>query len=53
MTNTNCLAGVCCPKCGQKDGFFIHASITAEVTDEGAEGRHGIATYGEWHRMGP
>lgn len=37
MTNTNCLENVCCPKCGQKDRFFIHASITAEVTDDGAE----------------
>jgi hypothetical protein len=37
MTNTNCLEGIRCPKCGQKDRFFIHASITAEVTDDGAE----------------
>jgi hypothetical protein len=37
MINTNCLEDVCCPKCGQNDRLFIHASITAEVTDDGAE----------------
>lgn len=37
MTNTNCLEGICCPKCGQEDRFMIAANIIAEVTDDGAD----------------
>jgi len=37
MTNTNCLEGVCCPKCGQEDCFKITAIITCVVTDDGSE----------------
>lgn len=37
MNNTNCLEGIRCPKCGQEERFFIHSSITAAVTDNGAE----------------
>jgi hypothetical protein len=37
MTNTNCLAGVCCPKCGQQDRFRIAAVISCVVTDDGSE----------------
>lgn len=37
MTNTNCLAGVCCPKCGQEDRFRIAAVISCVVTDDGSE----------------
>jgi hypothetical protein len=37
MTNTNCLEGIRCPKCGQEDRFMIAANIIAEVTDDGAD----------------
>jgi ribosomal protein S27E len=49
MTNTNCLKDIRCPHCGYEDRFFIHAEITADVTDGGAD----IATGGwgsiEWN----
>lgn len=37
MTNTNCLEGIRCPKCGQEERFLIVATVTAEVTDDGAD----------------
>jgi hypothetical protein len=37
MTNKLCLAGIKCPKCGNSDRFQITASITADVTDAGAD----------------
>jgi DNA-directed RNA polymerase subunit RPC12/RpoP len=37
MTNTNCLEGVRCPKCGQEDRFKIVALTTCLVTDDGSE----------------
>ena len=37
MTNTNCLQDIQCPKCGYRDRFFISATITADVTDDGSE----------------
>lgn len=37
MTNTNCLDGLRCPKCGQEDQLKIVALITCVVTDEGSE----------------
>ena len=37
MTNENCLEGIRCPKCGNESRFFIAATITAEVTDDGAD----------------
>ena len=37
MTNTNCLEGIRCPKCGQEERLKITASITCVVTDEGSE----------------
>jgi hypothetical protein len=37
MTNTNCLADVCCPKCGQEDEFSIAAVISCLVTDDGSD----------------
>jgi predicted RNA-binding Zn-ribbon protein involved in translation (DUF1610 family) len=36
MTNDNCLAGIKCPQCGNEDRFLIAATITADVTDDGA-----------------
>jgi hypothetical protein len=37
MTNTNCLEGIQCPRCGQEDRFHITAVITCDVTDEGSD----------------
>ena len=37
MTNTNCLEGIRCPKCGQEDRFLIVARMTVDVTDDGAD----------------
>jgi Zn ribbon nucleic-acid-binding protein len=37
MTNTNCLAGIKCPHCGNDDAFYISGSVLAYVTDDGAE----------------
>ena len=43
MTNTNCLEGIRCPKCGQEDRFLISGFAQFEVTDDGSEsvGDHG------------
>lgn len=35
MANTNCLAGLKCPKCGQEDMLKITGVTTFEVTDDG------------------
>jgi ribosomal protein S27AE len=37
MTNTNCLQGIECPKCGNDSKFIIAVGTLAEVTDDGAE----------------
>lgn len=37
MTNTNCLEGIRCPKCGNEDCIKIVALIPCFVTDEGSE----------------
>lgn len=37
MTNTNCLEGIACPKCGNDCRFYLEAKTLAEVTDYGAE----------------
>lgn len=37
MTNTNCLEGVKCPKCGHEDRFIINAHVTCVVMDNGSE----------------
>ena len=37
MTNTNCLEGIACPKCGNDFRIFIEAKTLAVVTDDGAE----------------
>lgn len=39
--NENCLEGVACPACGQNDKFHIQATVTALVTDDGAEALNG------------
>ena len=37
MTNTNCLEGITCPKCGNESRFHIAVTTMANVTDDGAE----------------
>jgi hypothetical protein len=37
MTNTNCLEGITCPKCGNESRFHIEVTTMASVTDDGAE----------------
>src|SRR3954469_16394959 len=37
MPNTNCLADIKCPQCGNEDNFRIEAVIVCHVTDEGSE----------------
>ena len=47
MTNTNCLAGVKCPACGNEDTFRIEVTTMATVTDDGAEVEHGDMEWDE------
>ena len=43
--NTNCLAGMRCPECGQEDSLMIEATRLFTVTDDGTEdGGNGL----EW-----
>lgn len=35
MLNTNCLAGVACPACGQEDEFAITVTVQVLMQDEG------------------
>jgi hypothetical protein len=37
MTNTNCLEGIACPKCGHTESFHIEAVVRLHVTDSGSE----------------
>lgn len=37
MANSNCLEGVQCPECGQDSAFYVQATITCFVTDDGSE----------------
>jgi hypothetical protein len=41
MTNTNCLEGVRCPKCGYEEGFYISALVELYVLDDGTEDQGG------------
>lgn len=36
-TNSNCLAGVRCPRCGHETSFDITATTTATITDDGTD----------------
>ena len=45
MTNTNCLAGLRCPQCGNADRLFITGIVRLEVTDDGAD----VADGSDWH----
>ena len=47
--NTNCLASIHCPNCGNASRFRIIALVTADVTDDGCE-FHGDA---EWDQDSP
>tara|TARA_R110000868_G_scaffold239189_1_gene493641 strand:- start:275 stop:502 length:228 start_codon:yes stop_codon:yes gene_type:complete len=38
MTNTNCLAGFACPKCGFDEYFHIAVTGYAFMTDDGWDG---------------
>jgi DNA-directed RNA polymerase subunit RPC12/RpoP len=37
MTNSNCLEGIACPKCGNDSLIYIETTTLAAVTDDGAE----------------
>jgi len=37
MANINCLQNIHCPRCINEDRFYIETTITACVTDDGAE----------------
>lgn len=37
MSNTNCLEGCACPKCGQEDCFDVEATSTFRLIDNGTE----------------
>lgn len=41
MTNTNCLEGIACPKCGADDAFYLEAVIEVLVLDTGTEDQRG------------
>ena len=43
MTNSNCLGGLACPRCGNDSRFTIEVRTLAHVTDDGAE------TFGDMH----
>jgi hypothetical protein len=38
MPNTNCLAGMQCPKCRSEGPFKIEVTSVIKMSDEGAEG---------------
>lgn len=37
MNNTNCLAGMCCPKCGKGGPFDMACRALCRMTDDGCE----------------
>ena len=37
MTNSNCLHGLSCPRCGNDSRLTIEVTTLARVTDDGAE----------------
>lgn len=37
MANTNCLAGIQCPKCGEEDHFRVEATAMFNLTDDGTD----------------
>jgi hypothetical protein len=37
MTNTNCLAGIRCPKCGNEEPFRIEVSTLVLMYDNGSD----------------
>jgi hypothetical protein len=41
MPNVNCLENIKCPNCDQEYRFFILSTVTAIVTDHGAEAADG------------
>ena len=49
MTNTNCLEGMKCPKCGHEKSFEIRAMATFDVTDDGTDDYSSV----EWYDDSP
>lgn len=47
MANSNCLAGIRCPKCGDEDEFRIAASSIFEITDDGTGDHEDVEWGGE------
>jgi hypothetical protein len=47
MTNTNCLEGIACPKCGADDRFYIEATVELLVCDDGTEDEGGDHTWSD------
>lgn len=45
MSNTNCLAGIKCPQCGNEERFLIFATVLMDVTDGGADNADGSDTH--------
>jgi hypothetical protein len=41
MANSNCLEDIHCPHCFNDDRFYIETTVTACVTDDGAEPANG------------
>ncbi len=48
MPNTNCLAGIKCPKCGFEDRFKIEGKTLFEVTGGGTDVHEDVA----WNKEG-
>jgi hypothetical protein len=49
MTNTNCLEGFACPKCGSEEAFYIETRIEVLVRDDGTEDRGGDYIWSQDH----
>ena len=50
MTNTNCLEGIACPKCGSEEAFYIETRIEVLVRDSGTEDRGDDYFWSQDHR---
>ena len=48
-TNTNCLRGIRCPKCGQDDVFRIQGTAVFTVVDDGTDEFENV----EWDEDAP
>lgn len=50
MPNTNCLAGIRCPKCGSEETFHIQATVIVEAEDDGTGSYEDVDWTGEYIR---